>query len=208
MSITYRLRRHASTLCKALVIGIGLAAVNNEIAQAQTQSVQTQTIALDSEVINPAKLKETPLELAQRRGRRSSDGTTSDFIGLGLSLGTGDGDGALEELGLAAISKLSFAPQLSVRPAVVVNDSAAVIAPVTYNFQSPATLFNASIFPYVGGGIAINATEDDVAPLVSAGVDVPFSERMTLNGQSNITLADDITVHFMFGLGYNIDGLF
>ncbi|MEO0866877.1 MAG: hypothetical protein AAFY17_00235 [Cyanobacteria bacterium J06642_11] len=209
-----QLGRHAVTLGKALAVGVGLLAVTHDVVRAENLSDQTSSdqtsvrVALDPDVINPAKLKGNTLELAQSRGVRGIDGTASDFIGVGLSIGTGDGDGALEELGLAGISKLSVAPQVSVRPTIVVNDSVGVLAPVTFNFQSPTDILNASIYPYVGGGIAINATEDDFAPLVSAGVDVPLSQRFTVNGQTNLTLADDATLHFMFGLGYNIDGLF
>lgn len=202
---------HTAACFRALVVSLGLLVATDAVAQAQTSSLEIPAeayVALDSDVVNPAKLKANTIEIAQRRGTLGIDGTASDFLGLGVSLGTGDGDGSLEELGLAGISKLSFAPQVSVRPTIVVNDSVGVLAPVTFNFQSPVDVLNANLYPYVGGGIAINATEDDVAPLISAGVDIPFSERFTLNGQTNITVADDITLHFMFGLGYNIDSLF
>ncbi|MBX2862332.1 MAG: hypothetical protein KTR27_02155 [Leptolyngbyaceae cyanobacterium MAG.088] len=209
MTIANQLRCHTLTLCKALAISVGLLAATHDVVNANSLPTQADfDVALDSDVIDPAKLKGNTLEIVQRRGRRGNDGTASNFVGLGLSLGTGDGDGALEELGLTAISKLSFTPQLSARPTLVFNDSAAVLVPVTYNFQSPTEVLNASLFPYVGGGLAINATEDDIAPLVSVGIDVPVSERLTLNGQSNITLADDITINFMVGLGYNIGDLF
>ncbi len=209
MTISNLLGRYCLHAVKTVAISISLLAVAHTSAQAQTYGADSlenlsAPYIVGATGINPAKLKETaPVDIAQvrRRGRRGRDGTASDFVGLGLSLGTGDGDGALEELGLVAISKLSVTPQLAVRPTVVFNDSVAVLAPVTYNFESPVELFNANLFPYVGGGIAINATEDDIAPLVSAGVDVPFSERLTLNGQGNVTLADDITLNFMVGLG-------
>ncbi|MEM6255239.1 MAG: hypothetical protein AAF821_20180 [Cyanobacteria bacterium P01_D01_bin.156] len=204
MTIKNQLRHDTAKLCKAISISLGLLMTSHMAVQAQTETY----VGLNNDVINPAKLKDTTPQLAQERGVRGGDGTASDFVGLGISVGTGDGDGALEEVGLTVISKFSVAPQLAVRPSVIINDEVGVLAPITFNFQSPVDVLNASLYPYVGGGIAINATEDDVAPLVSAGVDIPFSERFTLNGQSNVTLADDITVHFMIGLGYNIDGLF
>lgn len=149
------------------------------------------------------------IEVAQvRRRRRTTRGVApaSDFVGIGADIGTTD------DLSFAVISKLSIRPQIAVRPSVLIGNGFAILAPVTYEFNQFNT--NAGGFqirPYAGAGASYVDNDDDsnLGLLLSAGVDVPVSQRFTANAQANYAglFSDSENFGVTIGVGYNFGGL-
>ena len=68
-----QLGSYTLALGKVLLASVGLWAMGHDVAHAQTTNVQPQAevrVAVDPDIINPAKLKDNTLEIAQRRGVR------------------------------------------------------------------------------------------------------------------------------------------
>ncbi len=120
------------------------------------------------------------------------------------------GLGATDE-GFAANAKIELAEQLLIRPAVLTDvefeddTEVTVIAPVTYDFESPFK--NEKFLPFVGAGIGGTSRDDgSIGLTVIGGADYRASDKLTANG-SIIWLAfdeeRDDDVDFIVGLGYN-----
>lgn len=134
----------------------------------------------------------------------------SSYIGVAGNIGLG-GDSAIGEGSFAVISKIGLANVLSVRPSVAIEDDPVILLPLTYDFSSRSvepleeTL---SVSPYLGGGIAIETSEDaDVGLLLTGGVDVPISDRFTATAAVNAAFLDKTDVGILIGVGYNFTGL-
>ncbi len=121
----------------------------------------------------------------------------SNYIGLGAT-----------DEGFAANAKLELAEQLSVRPAVLTDvefdddTEVTVIAPVTYDFESPFK--NGRFIPFAGAGLG-GTTRDDgsIGLTVTGGADYRASNKLTANGSVVWLPFDDDRVNVMVGLGYN-----
>ena len=120
-----------------------------------------------------------------------------NYIGLGASDG-----------GFAVNGKIELAKQLSLRPAVLTDiefdddTEVTIIAPVTYDFESPFK--NGKLLPFAGAGLG-GTTRDDgsVGLTVTGGVDYRASDKLTANGSVIWLPFDDDRVDFIVGLGYN-----
>ncbi len=150
---------------------------------------------------------EEPATLAQARRRTRGDAVIgSDFIGIGADFGyAGD-------VSFAAISKFSFTERLAARPSILIGDDFAVLVPVTYDFSRFSTdLGGFQLRPYAGAGVSYTDSEDDdsdINLLLSAGVDVPVSQRFTFNAQLNYGVLNDSQFGGTVGVGYNLGNLF
>ncbi len=119
----------------------------------------------------------------------------SSYIGIAGNLGLG-GDSALGDGNFMVISKVGITDILSIRPSVVLGDDTVILAPVTYDFSfkqvtdpfSEALPFS----PYVGAGVAL-ATGDDseLSFLITGGVDVPLSDKLTATAAINAAFFDE-----------------
>ena len=165
-----------------------------EIAQPTTDA---------SELALPAAEFEEPATLAQARRRTRGAVVGSDFIGIGADFGyAGD-------VSFAAISKFSFTDRLAARPSIFVGDEFAILVPVTYDFSRFSTdVGGFQLRPYAGAGVSYTDSEDnDINLLLSAGVDVPVSQRFTLNAQLNYGVLNDSQFGGTVGVGYNLGNL-
>ena len=140
-------------------------------------------------------------------------GTTrggSSYIGVAGNLGLG-GDSALGDGNFMVISKVGITDILSIRPSVVLGDDTVILAPVTYgfSFESSDPFSEALPFsPYVGAGVAL-ATGDDseLSFLVTGGVDVPLTDKLTATAAINAAFFDETDLGVSIGVGYNFRGL-
>ncbi|MEM6400922.1 MAG: hypothetical protein AAF208_14770 [Cyanobacteria bacterium P01_A01_bin.45] len=140
-------------------------------------------------------------------------GTTrggSSYIGVAGNLGLG-GDSALGDGNFMVISKVGITDILSIRPSVVLGDDTVILAPVTYDFsfESSDPFSEALPFsPYVGAGVAL-ATGDDseLSFLVTGGVDVPLTDKLTATAAINAAFFDETDLGVSIGVGYNFRGL-
>ncbi len=140
-------------------------------------------------------------------------GTTrggSSYVGIAGNLGLG-GDSALGDGNFMVISKVGITDILSIRPSVVLGDDTVILAPVTYDFSfkqvtdpfSEALPFS----PYVGAGVAL-ATGDgsELSFLITGGVDVPLSDKLTATAAINAAFFDETDLGLSVGVGYNFGG--
>ena len=107
-------------------------------------------------------------------------------------------DGAFAVLGKGALSS-----HFALHPAVLFGDKNTILLPVTYGISienDSSEIF----YPFVGGGISIKEIFDDfdLGGLVTAGVDVPVSDRLTGTARFNVGFGDDTDVGLILGIGY------
>lgn len=138
-------------------------------------------------------------------GRRTRSG--SSYVGIGANVG-GFGNTSVGSPGLMLYSKVGLTRYFSVRPAVVTDFSndATFILPATFDL-APIRLGSVndnaiSVAPYIGGGAAVT-TDGDVRALLTGGVDVPISSRLTATLGLNTTFGGDVDLGGFIGVGYN-----
>ncbi|MCJ8283350.1 MAG: hypothetical protein MJK14_27060 [Rivularia sp. ALOHA_DT_140] len=134
----------------------------------------------------------------------------SSYIGIGGNLGL-SGDSALGDGNFMVISKVGLTDILSIRPSVVLGDDTVILAPLTYDFSfnQVADPFREALpfSPYVGAGVAL-ATGDDseVSFLLTGGVDVPLTDKLTATAAINAAFFDETDLGLSVGVGYNFRG--
>ena len=149
--------------------------------------------------------EETELAQSRRRSRRTARSAPA-FIGIGGDIGT------IDDLSFAVISKVSLSQQVAIRPSVIFSDDLAVLVPVTYEFSrfnTEAGQFQ--VRPYAGVGASYLDEDDssEIGLLLAGGIDVPISQRFTLNAQANYAgiFSDNENFGATVGVGYNFSGL-
>ncbi|MBE9016027.1 hypothetical protein C7Y66_27875 [Chroococcidiopsis sp. CCALA 051] len=205
------------------VFGSGLSAQAQTMTRGSSQSVptpgttSTKAKALSTDIAQyqypettptPAPTENDPSPDVDLDPGQATRGGSS-YLGVAGNIGLG-GDSAIGETSFAVISKIGLANVLSARPSVAIEDDPVILLPLTYDFSFRSvdpldeTL---SIAPYLGGGVAIEASDDaDVGFLLTGGVDVPLSDRFTATAAVNAAFLDDTDVGLLIGVGYNFAG--
>ncbi|MEO1374161.1 MAG: hypothetical protein AAFW70_07560 [Cyanobacteria bacterium J06635_10] len=171
-------------------------AVDGVKAIAQTQAPQASSEKVSNKVA----------QIVPGRGTRSGP----SYIGVGGFIGFDD-DSALGDGAFSVLSKIGFSRNFSIRPSVLFDDDAVFLIPLTIDFPvnsiADTGVQRISVAPYFGAGISINTdddADDDVGFLVTGGVDVPVSRKITATGGVNIGFSDDnADVGLLLGVGYN-----
>ena len=170
------------------------------------QPVQTSNgvIYAINEVLIPPDVNISQLNNEVSPGRATRGG--SSYVGVAGNIGLG-GDSALSEPNFAVISKLGLTRNFSVRPSAVFGDDTTILVPVTLDLV-PRTADAAGqtfgISPYVGAGLAIEASDDaDFGLLLTGGIDVPLGSRFTATGAVNAAFLDRTDVGLLLGVGFN-----
>ena len=165
------------------------------------------------EPTEPTQVEPTPPDRPGRArpGRATRSG--SSYVGVGGNIGI-DGETGVGEGSFGINSKIGLTPTFSARPAVFFGDDVSISVPVTYDFSiSQGTdPFDPEPFPfapYLGGGAIFSTGDDsDVGALLTGGVDVPFTDKLTGNASINVGFSDDTQVGVFIGVGYNFTGIF
>lgn len=146
-------------------------------------------------------------EVAQRNrkvdpGRATRSG--SSYFGLGVNLGL-DGGKSLGDDSLTIISKIGLTNSVSFRPAVLIDDEATFLLPLTFDFWTRNVSDGGlRIAPYLGGGLSIATGDGDtVGLLLSGGLDIPLSPNFTANTAINVNFIDNTGTGLLLGVGYN-----
>ncbi|MCJ8282891.1 MAG: hypothetical protein MJK14_24585 [Rivularia sp. ALOHA_DT_140] len=187
----------------ASIISISAAIFSVDGVKAQGQTPQIQ-----AENQTPkARVEKTSNKVAQfSPGTRTRSG--SSYIGAGGFIGFDD-DSNFGDGGFAVISKIGISRNFSIRPSAFFEDDAVFLVPVTVDFPvnsvADTGFQRISVAPYLGAGVSINTDDDsDVGFLLTGGVDVPVSRKLTATGGVNIGFSDDNTdVGLLLGVGYN-----
>jgi hypothetical protein len=132
-------------------------------------------------------------------------------VGIGVNVGLAGGGTDLGNTNFTVLSKIGLTNNFSVRPAAIIGDNATFLIPLTYDFTiRTGDAFSESIpfSPYIGAGIALSTRSgDNVAALLSGGVDVPISDRFTATAGVNVGFFNNTDVGLTIGIGYNFSGL-
>lgn len=186
--------RQLKLACSIATLGAGIFAFDGVKAQAQPQ------------IPNPY-VEKAPKKVAQfTPGRTTRSGPS--YIGVGGFIGFDD-DSALGDGAFSVLSKIGITRNFSIRPSVLFDDDAVFLIPLTIDFPvddvADTGVQKISVAPYLGGGVSINTADDsDVGFLLTGGVDVPVSRKITATGGVNIGFSDDNTdVGLLLGVGYN-----
>lgn len=174
-------------------------------AAAQTPPPTPETPPTTPAETAPAETAQTP-DIEPGQATRGG----SSYLAVGANIGA-VGDSALgDDVSFTVLSKIGLLNFLSVRPAVVVDDDPTILLPITYDLNTrSAGAFGEgfSISPYAGLGIGISTADDsEVGFLLTGGIDVPLSERLTATANASAILADDTQLGVIIGIGYNFTG--
>ena len=188
------------TACSIASVGAAIFAFGGEKAQAETPQIQAQ-----SQTPN-AYVEKAPEKVAQ-----FTPGTTTrsgpSYVGVGGFIGFDD-NSTLGDSSFSIMSKIGLSRNFSIRPSAMINDDPVFFIPVTIDFPvddiTDTGVQRISVAPYVGAGVSINTDNDaDVGFLVTGGVDVPVSDKITATGSVNIGFSDNADVGLLLGVGYN-----
>ena len=132
---------------------------------------------------------------------------TPNYVGIGGNIGLG-GDTTLGESAFTIFSKIRLTNNFSFRPAVLLNEDAVFLLPVTFDYpvQSGTDIGEQKInfVPYVGVGAAISTSGDStVGFLLTGGVDVRLSSKFTATAGLNVGFLDETDVGLRIGIGFN-----
>jgi hypothetical protein len=196
---------------KKPISGLRLSESQSEVAPfkvAQTTDIQpAEPPPVKIDVQSPDQLPSTdeikPTSVDPGRGTRSGP----SYLGVGANIGA-LGSSSVGDIGLMVYSKIGLTRYFSVRPAITTNfvDDATFLVPATFDL-APIRLGSVSgngvsIAPYIGAGAAVT-TNGEFGPLLTGGLDVPISSRLTATVGVNAAFLDDIDVGPFVGVGYN-----
>jgi uncharacterized surface protein with fasciclin (FAS1) repeats len=195
-------------------VNIKVDSANNQITVNEARVIQPN-IQASNGVIYPINQVLIPPNLTSQQPQAPTNGVTpgratrggSSYVGVAGNIGLG-GDTALSESNFAVISKIGLTRTLSVRPSAVFGNDTVFLVPLTYDFTprevEPGVVQQFAISPYIGAGVAIEASGDaDIGLLVTGGVDVPLGNRFTITGAVNAAFVDETDVGLLLGVGYN-----
>ncbi|MEL6468256.1 MAG: hypothetical protein AAFQ74_00880 [Cyanobacteria bacterium J06623_4] len=130
-----------------------------------------------------------------------NDRSSGSYIGIGGNIGLSGGQTALSEGAFSLVNNTQILEYLSIRSSTVFGDDITSAIALTGGYAISNGQGRTVATPFVGGDISIAG---DVAPLISAGVDVPLGEDFTLTNRLNVSFGDDETdVGVLVGVGYN-----
>ncbi len=192
--------RHSASGMLACGVLLGLTTMTPAAQAHETQTASKSTLAQVRDTVNGIVQPDS-----FQIGRETQGGPS--YIGIGANLGSLGGT-ALGDTSLSVVSKVGLTNTFSTRPSVVTDleDDATFLIPVTYDLKAfrIGELGNQEIkvAPYIGAGLAVS-TDADVGPLLTGGLDIPVSERWTLNAAANAGFIDDVDLGVTVAAGYN-----
>lgn len=192
--------RQLKLTCSIVSLSAAIFAFDGVKAQAQTPQIQAQSETANTYVETSKKVAQFTPGATTRSG--------PSYIGVGGFLGFDD-DSALGDGAFSVISKIGLSRNFSIRPSALLNDDPVFLIPVTIDFPvddvADTGTQRISVAPYLGAGVSINTDNDaDIGLLLTGGVDVPVSDKITATGGVNIGFSDDnADVGLLLGVGYN-----
>ena len=140
--------------------------------------------------------------------KQEEDKPTRSYIGLGGNIGISGSETALGNGGFSLVGKTAITKNISLHTSNIFGDNDISTFALTFGvpvFKS-FTRDLQFIYPFVGGGIAIEDFFGDfnVDGLVTTGVDIPILPRVTGTVRLNLGFGEDDTdVGLLLGVGYN-----
>ena len=137
-----------------------------------------------------------------------ADIPTRSYAGLGGNIGIDGESTTLGDGAFSLIGRTAFTKNISLHTSTVFSDDSVSAFALTFGvpiYKSSGDRLEL-FYPFVGGGIAIEDvfSDFDTDGLLTAGVDVPITERIVTTTRINVGFADDDTdVGLLLGVGYN-----
>jgi hypothetical protein len=131
-----------------------------------------------------------------------------NFIGIGGNIGVSGNETGLSGGAAALMTRKDLNDRLSIRGVTTffgkkVDNTVAL----TVNFPIRSQSKQVRFVPFVGGGVLISSDGlfDDVRirGLVTGGIDIPISRRISATTSVNVGFTDDPQVGVQIGIGYN-----
>lgn len=124
-------------------------------------------------------------------------------IGIGANIGLSGTEGQSED-SVAIFGKLAIERGFSFRPVVGIDENFNINAPITADFPIRNVVGKLQATPFIGAGIALSDdVQLEVAPLATAGVEIPLSSKTNLVGQINAAFFDKTAVGSVVGISQN-----
>ena len=181
-----------------------------EPLSANAQSVQPSDVS-DKQSLESFNVKSNTRKLAQfRREEVEVDvvepvdtNRPRSYLGIGGNIGLGGDSTAIGNGAFAVLGKGALTRHFALHPAFLFGDKNTLLLPVTAGIPIDISS-SKTLHPFVGGGISIKEIFDDfdVNPLVTAGLDVPVTDRLTGTARVNVGFDDDTDVGLLLGIGY------
>lgn len=180
---------------------IAMGTVETTAASLQTEPLVDQTVSQ----IPDTSAEPTSPTVAQAitPGRATRSGAS--YIAVGGNIGFGGSTG-LGRGNFAVTSKVGLTNNFSVRPGVLVGNRSTFLVPATLDFPIATVVDEGRVglAPFVGGGVAVSTgNNSQVRPMITAGVDVPLTDRFTALASGNLGFFDSAEVGLILGVGYN-----
>jgi hypothetical protein len=131
-----------------------------------------------------------------------------NYIGIAGNIGVSGDSKGLGQGGVAIFRKSDLSDSLSIRGITVFGESQTdTTLALTVNFPVKTSSGQVQLVPFIGGGMLMrlkSGFEDiSVRGLVTSGIDVPLSRRLTATTSVNVGFTDKTDVGVQFGVAYN-----
>ena len=149
----------------------------------------------------------TKQEPKSRQSKSEKKANRINYFGIGGTVGLNDdGNTSLGNGGFSLVGRFSLTDNISTHTSSVFNDGSVLSIALTGGapIRSRAT-GRTIIFPFAGAGVAVETDGFNVDPLVTGGIDIPFTNSVTGTTRVNASFADDGTdVGLIFGIGIRL----
>ncbi|MDJ1171894.1 hypothetical protein PMG71_20910 [Roseofilum sp. BLCC_M154] len=145
----------------------------------------------------------------RRRYERSQYYNGFSYIGLGATIGL-HGESSMGNVGGTILSRVAFTENFSFRPSVIIGDGTSITIPFTYDIPFSREPYGPPVTLFLGGGFGLDLKNGTHGPLITTGIDIPFSKNFTFNATLNTGFWDVRALDWglTLGVGYNFPGLF
>jgi len=130
------------------------------------------------------------------------------YIGLGGTIGF-HGESSMGDSGGTLFTRIAFTENFSFRPSVIIGDGTSITIPFTYDIPFSREPYGPPVTLFIGGGFGLDLKQGTHGPLISTGIDIPFTNNFTFNVTLNTGFWEQRAVDWglTLGLGYNFPGL-
>jgi hypothetical protein len=145
--------------------------------------------------------------MAQNIQQPTQPSARRSYIGVGGGLGVSGSETGLSDGGPAILTRIGLSEQLSFHNATVFGDNTALM--LAFTVGKPirnTTSSQVMAYPFIGGGVNINTSNDfQIDPLLTTGIDIPLSNRLSATGRVNVGFQEDETdIGLLLGVGYSL----
>lgn len=141
--------------------------------------------------------------------QRSEDADRLNYFGIGGTLGVSDdGDTELGDGGFSLMGRFSLNEKLAIHSASVLSGDSFASFALTTSFAEVGAPETIAVIPFVGAGIGLEVDDFEISPLITTGVDIPFTDWVTGTARVNAAFNDGTDIGVVLGVGVDALNLF